>query len=106
MIRALLLSLAVLALAVPAAGAHYKPRGKSCGSVAFQDQTDCGASAIYAKSVKCRTARRMVREYHNGDRSPRGFSCVRRSHDPTNGLAHTDVKCTRDGYRRVTFALS
>jgi hypothetical protein len=107
MIRTSLLALAVLALAVPAgASAHYKARGKDCGTIQFQAQTDNGASAIYAKRVKCRTARRIVRAYNRGNESPRGFNCRERSHDPANGLAHRDVKCTRDGgTRRVTFAI-
>jgi hypothetical protein len=106
MLRISLLALAVLALAAPAASAHYKARGKHCGSIQFQAQTDSGASAIYAKDVKCRTARRIVRAYHRGNESPLGFTCRSRDHDPAYGLAHTDVKCTRAGYRRVTFAIS
>ena len=105
MTRTCLLALAVLALAAPAASAHYKPRGKDCGSIQFQAQTDSGASDIYAKRVKCRTARRIVRAYHRGNESPRGFTCRSRQHDA--GLSHSDVKCTRDGgRRRVTFAIS
>ncbi len=103
MIRALLLSAGALAVVVPAAGAHYAPR--DCGSIRFQAQTDSGASAIHATHVKCRTARAIVRAYHRGNKSPRGFRCVSRNHDPAGGLAHTDVKCTR-GERRVTFALT
>jgi hypothetical protein len=102
-LRPLLLALTALAVAVPAAGAHYAPR--DCGSIRFQPQTDSGASAIHVTHVKCRTARAIVRAYHRGNRSPRGFRCVSRSHVPAGGLAHTDVKCTR-GERRVTFALS
>ena len=98
-------SACALAAAVPAASAHYKPRGKDCGTISFQDQTDNGASSIYAKRVKCRTARRIVRAYNRGNESPRGFTCTERPHEP-NGLAHRDIKCTRDGgTRRVTFAI-
>jgi hypothetical protein len=98
------LVLALAAIAAPAAMAHYPARGKACKPIQFQAQTDSGASGIYAKRVKCRTARRMVRAYHNGDKSPRDFSWRSRAHDDPQGLAHRDVKCTR-GERRVTFAL-
>ncbi len=104
MLRAACLALLVVAVAAPAASAHYKPRGKDCGSIQFQPQTDNGASAIRARHVKCRTARRIVRAYHRGNTSPRRFTCTGRAHDPSYGLGHRDVKCTR-GERRVTFAL-
>jgi hypothetical protein len=104
-LRTLLLGLAVAVLAVPAAGAHYAPHGRDCGSIVFQPQTDSGATAIRATRVKCRNARRIVRAWHRGNHNPLRFHCRSRDHDPANGLAHTDVKCTRSN-RRVTFAVS
>jgi hypothetical protein len=89
-----------LVAAVPAS-AHYTVN--RCGSIAFTPQTDEGASAIRAHNMTCRAARRLVRAYHDGDRSPSGFTCRSRSHDPPDGLAHSDVICTR-GVRRVTWA--
>ena len=105
----LLIPAALIALAVvPAApaSAHYDDVGKPCRAIMFEPNTDSGASDIYAKNVKCRTARRLVRAYRNGDRSPLEFRCRGRAHDPTNGLGHRDVVCTRaGGFRRVSFAL-
>lgn len=98
-----LLALA-LAAAVPAS-AHYRAVGKDCGSIQFTPQTDEGASDIYAKNVKCRTARRIVRAVKRGNDSPLGFRCRDRAHDPSNGLGHSDIKCTRaGGFRRVSWA--
>ena len=95
--------LAVLALglvtAMPAS-AHYTVN--RCGSIGFTPQTDEGASDIRAHNMTCRAARRLVRAYHNGDRTPLDFRCRSRGHDPADGLAHNDVICTR-GVRRVTW---
>jgi hypothetical protein len=92
----------VLAAAVPAS-AHYRGVGKRCGSIQFTPQSDDGASAIRAKNVSCRRARRIVRAIRRGNNSPFGYNCRGRGHDPANGLAHTDVICTK-GDRRVTWA--
>lgn len=102
----LLLAALALALvtAVPAS-AHYRSVGKHCGAIAFTPQTDEGASAIYAKRVKCRNARRIVRAYRRGNESPLDFTCRSRRHDPEGGLAHTDVVCRRAN-RRVSWAAS
>jgi hypothetical protein len=94
--------LALLLAAAPAS-AHYKPRGKDCGAIAFTPQTDEGASDIHAKNITCKRARRIVRIWHNGDESPRDFTCRARDHDDPNGLAHQDVVCRR-GERRVSWA--
>jgi hypothetical protein len=94
--------ISLLALVVaPAASAHYPAKGKDCGSIQFEPQTDHGSSDIRAKRTSCRTARRIVRKWDKGNKSPLGFTCRARSHDEQ--LAHSDVKCTR-GNRRVTFA--
>ena len=101
MIRALLIAIAVVAVAVPAASAHYRKHGKACGSVVTTPNTDDGASAIRASRTSCRTARRVARRYERGNHSPLSFTCRSRSHD--EALSHRDVKCTRgEGY--VSFA--
>jgi hypothetical protein len=101
---ALLFAVLAVALvtAVPAS-AHYRSIGKHCGSIQFTPQSDDGASSIYAKNVKCRTARRIVRAVRRGNASPLDFTCRSRGHDPRNGLAHSDVVCTRAN-RRVSWA--
>ena len=102
MLRTLLIALAVFAVAVPAASAHYRKHGKACGSVVTTPNTDDGASAIRATFTSCRTARRVARRYERGNRNPLSFTCRSRSHDGAQ-LAHRDVRCTRgEGY--VSFA--
>jgi hypothetical protein len=98
----MLVAVAVMAMAVPAASAHYKRHGKACGSVVTTPNSDDGASAIRASGVRCRTARRVARRFERGIENPLGFTCRSRSHDGAN-LAHRDVKCVR-GDARVTFA--
>jgi hypothetical protein len=102
--RKLVILATVVAGAVPAvtADAHYKPVGKDCGKVVFTPDSDDASSDIRAKGTSCRTARRIVKSYRRGNKSPLGFRCRARNHD-NNNLAHSDVKCTRDG-KRVTFA--
>ena len=106
MTRLLILSAALalaLAAAVPAS-AHYRAVGKNCGSIQFTPQTDDGAGEIYAKNVSCRNARRIVRAHRRGNESPLDFRCRGRAHDPSNGLGHRDVLCTRaGGFRRVSW---
>ena len=100
--RILLSAALLLAVAVPAADAHYRNNGKRCGSVATTPYSDDGASAIRATFTSCRTARRVARAWERGDRSPLSFTCRSRRHAGAN-LAHRDVKCTRgEGY--VSFA--
>ena len=94
-------ALLLLAVAAPA-GAHYSnPGAKDCGFIVFTPQTDDGASAIMAKGLSCRKARRLVRAINRGNERPFGFRCTSRGHDA--GLAHADVKCKR-GKRVVTYA--
>ena len=101
MLRALMVALVVLAVAAPAASAHYKRHGKACGSVVTTPNTDDGASAIRASFTSCTTARRVARRWERGIRNPLSFTCRSRSHDER--LAHRDVRCTRgEGY--VSFA--
>ena len=64
-----------------------------------------GGDVISAKDLKCKKARRIVREWAAGykgdgnpDREVRGFTCKGRN-DPYEGLT---VTCTDDG-RRVRF---
>jgi hypothetical protein len=87
----------------PAGSAHYPAKGKDCGSITFQPQTDHGAFGIYAKGTSCKKARRLVRRWEAGDETPRNYTCRERLHDEQ--LSHTDVKCKR-GNRRVSFAAS
>jgi hypothetical protein len=102
MIRALLVAIAVMAVAVPAASAHYKRHGKACGSVVTTPNSDDGASAIRASRTSCRTARRVARRYERGNHNPLSFTCRSRAHDGAR-LSHRDVRCTRgEGY--VSFA--
>jgi hypothetical protein len=105
-VRKLILAAAIATCAAVApaieAGAHYRPVGKDCGKVVFTPQSDDASSAIRAKGTSCRTARRIVKAWRRGNRSPLDFRCRARNHD-NNNLAHADVKCTRDG-KRVTFA--
>ena len=96
---------AVVALSAAAApaGAHYQnPGAKKCAAVAFQQDTDSGASAIKAKRTSCRKARRLARRVHFG-RGTSGWSCKSRTHDEAGVLAHMDWKCKR-GRRVVTWA--
>ena len=94
-------ALLLLAVAAPA-GAHYSnPGAKDCGFIVFTPQTDNGASAIMAKGISCRKARRMVKAINRGNERPFGFRCTSRAHD--EGLAHADVRCKR-GKRVVTYA--
>lgn len=102
MIRALLVAVAVMAVAVPVASAHYKRHGKTCGSVVTTPNSDDGASAIRASRTRCRTARRVAHRWERGNRSPLGFTCRSRAHDGA-ALSHRDVRCRRgEGY--VSFA--
>ncbi len=103
MIRALAVSIAVALplVAVPSAGAHYKPKGKRCGTIVFTPNSDHASSSIRAKRTTCRKARRIVRKWERGNRSPLRFEC--RSREDDDALSHRDVKCTR-GKKRVTFA--
>jgi hypothetical protein len=94
-------ALLLLAAAAPA-GAHYSnPGAKDCGFIVFTPQTDDGASAIMARNLSCRKARRIVKAINRGNATPFGFSCKSRAHD--EGLAHADVRC-RKGSRVVTYA--
>ena len=95
---------AALVFALPAvpAGAHYREIGRDCGEIPFTPQTDDVAGDIRASRTSCRTARRVVRVYTAGDRTPLGYRCRARVHDPDNGLAHSDVLC-RKGSRRVSW---
>lgn len=96
-----ILALALGSAAVPA-GAHYRETGRDCGEVPFTPRTDDVAGDIRASHTNCRTARRVVRSWRAGDRTPLGYRCRRRVHDPDSGLAHSDVLC-RKGSRRVTW---
>jgi hypothetical protein len=99
----LISALALVLVASVPASAHYRGVGKRCGSIVFTPQSDDAASSIRAKNVTCRRARRIVRAIRRGNNSPFDYNCRGRGHDPSNGLAHTDVICTK-GDRRVTWA--
>ena len=93
----------VLALFAAPAGAHYREIGRDCGHIGFTPNTDEVSSDIHASHTSCRTARRIVRRHKAGDRTPLGYRCRTRTHDPDDGLAHSDVVCKR-GARRVSWA--
>jgi hypothetical protein len=99
--RALLVVLILAAVTAPSASAHYAPVGKHCGRIVFTPQSDDAASSIRAKRVTCRKARRLVRKFRRGDRTPFRFRCRARQHNAN--LSHLDVKCTR-GRKRVSWA--
>jgi hypothetical protein len=99
----LITALALMLVAAVPASAHYRGVGQHCGSIQFTPQSDDGASAIRAKNVSCNRARRIVRAIRRGNNSPFDYNCRGRGHDPSNGLAHQDVICTK-GDRRVTWA--
>ena len=95
---------ALLVTALPAP-AHYAARGDKCRRVVFTPQSDDVADSIRKREISCRRARRIVTIVRRqGDRTPLGFSCRFRSHDPRNGLAHMDAVCTNTGNRRVSWA--
>ena len=99
-----LLALALLFAVAAPASAHYAPKGQKCKRVVFTPQSDDVADSIRARGVTCRRARRIVRMIrYNRDKTPFDFRCRGRGHDPTNGLAHSDILCTK-GERRVTWA--
>jgi hypothetical protein len=94
---------ALLAAAAPAPG-HYPSRGEKCRKVVFTPQSDDVATNIAKREMSCRTARRIVTIVRRkGDRTPLGFDCRFRSHDPDTGLAHLDAVCTNTGHRRVSW---
>ena len=104
LVLALTGAIAVLAAAVPAP-AHYAAKGEKCRRVVFTPQSDDVADSIRKREISCRRARRIVTIVRRGgDRTPQGFTCRFRSHDPRNGLAHTDIICTNTGNRRVSWA--
>jgi hypothetical protein len=73
--------------------------------VVFTPQSDDVADSIFKREISCRRARRIVTIVRRrGDRTPLGFSCRFRSHDPRNGLGHMDAVCTNTGNRRVSWA--
>jgi hypothetical protein len=99
----LLVLAALVVTAAPAPG-HYPARGEKCRKVVFTPQSDDVATNISKREMSCRTARRIVTIVRRkGDRTPLGFRCKFRSHDPYNGLAHFDAVCTNTGNRRVSW---
>ena len=96
-----LAALAVLLVALPAP-AHYSGKGEPCKRVAFTPQSDDVASDIRKREISCKRARRIVTIFRReGDRSPLGFSCRFRGHDPKFGQGHTDAMCTNTGGRWI-----
>ena len=96
--------LALLVAAVPAP-ADYARKGERCKRVVFTPQSDDVADNIYKREISCKRARKIVKIVRRqGDRTPQGFSCRYREHNPNNGLAHTDFVCTNTGNRRVSWA--
>ena len=95
---------ALLLFAFPAP-AHFAAKGEKCRRVVFTPQSDDAADNIRKREISCRRARRIVTIYRRqGDRTPMGFQCRFRSHDPRNGLGHTDALCWNTGNRRVSWA--
>ena len=105
--RRVVLAMAVIALLVAAwpAPAHFAAKGEKCRRVVFTPQSDDVATNIHKREISCRRARRIVTIYRRqGDRTPLGFTCRFRAHDPDNGLGHTDALCWNTGNRRVSWA--
>ena len=93
-----------LVFAAAPASSHYASKGKRCKRVVFTPQSDDVADSIYKREISCKRARRIVKIVRRqGDLTPLGFYCIYRSHDPSNGLAHTDFRCTNSGNRRVSW---
>jgi hypothetical protein len=102
----LLALLTVFVFGLPAsAPADYAKLGKRCKRVVFTPQSDDVADNIFKREISCKRARRVVKIVRRkGDLTPLGFSCSYRSHDPNDGLAHTDFVCFNTGNRRVSWA--
>lgn len=116
--RAVLQGIAVVLLATMAAPAQAdfsNPGGKRCGFVSFEPNSDAGARPT-VRGTTCSIARKLVRDYGakaNGRVQPYGvlklYTCrsrIRQNGHAGNGIAHTDVRCTRGSRKLVTFALS
>jgi hypothetical protein len=102
--RAMPLPRTLLATAVAAAGllagaapapAATDPAFRSCAQVNFTPNSDDVAASVRVKDVRCRYARRFIRETdgHPGS-THRGFAC-RSWSGPDDGLAHTIHRCAR-----------
>jgi hypothetical protein len=96
-----LTALASLLLPAPAAHAHDRNQGKRCGSIAWEANTDDGASNIRAVGETCARARTIVRRAHAGSMRPGGYRC-RKTVDDQAVLWHEDFVCRRGG-RRITW---
>ena len=100
-----LVALSALLVAAFPAPAHFAAKGEKCRRVVFTPQSDDVATNIRKREISCRRARRIVTIYRRqGDRTPLGFTCRFRAHDPDNGLGHTDALCWNTGNRRVSWA--
>ena len=100
-----LLVIAVGLVAAMPAQAHYPGKGEKCKPVKFTPQSDDVASSIRKREISCRRARRIVTIVRRkGDLTPQGWSCGYRAHDPSDGLGHTDFRCTNTGGRWLKWA--
>ena len=101
MVRAALLTAAVLVACAPGALAQSATGAANCGRIGFERQTDNVADNIHARGTSCRRARRIVRAVYNGNREPFGYRCRGRLHDE-GGLAFRHWVCTKN-QARVTW---
>jgi hypothetical protein len=97
-IRALTVTVAVLACAAPSAFAETARSAGHCGRIGFEPQTDNVAADIHARGTSCRRARRIVRAVYNGRTSPFGYRCRSRAHDE-GGLFYRRWVCTKNDAR-------
>jgi hypothetical protein len=89
------LAIGVLLALAPAAPAGSAAAAKRCGSVFFTPQSDDLAAAIRAVGVRCRFARRFVRDSKGRPgQTYRGFACVSRLVEREDSLTYTRYRCT------------
>lgn len=110
-----IVAVVVAITAAPAQADYMNTGGKRCGWVSFEANSDAGARP-FARGTTCRVARKLVRDLWadiTGEVPRYGvlkyYTCksrVRQGGHAGNGIAHTDVRCTRGSKKVITFALS
>jgi hypothetical protein len=95
--RVLIALLATLALLTAASAAAGQARYRSCQQVNFTPNSDDVAAQIRVRNVSCTYARRFIRRTDGAppETGERGWRCVGRPSDETEGLQHTKWRCTR-----------
>jgi len=101
--------------AAPAQADYMNTGAKRCAWVSFEANSDAGARP-FARGTTCRVARKLVRDYWADATGAvpryqlldlyRCKSRVRQAGHAGNGIAHTDVRCTRGSKKVITFAVS